>query len=94
MSAARVARERASPSSPLSPGVRGLLAAQRHAVIATHDDGRARHGRGLEEARALAERYGGDPDSHNGQHRIRIVFEPREVALHGRLAEDAALPGR
>ncbi|HEY6056562.1 MAG TPA: pyridoxamine 5'-phosphate oxidase family protein [Candidatus Limnocylindrales bacterium] len=42
--------------------------------------------RGLEEARALAERYGGDPDSHNGQHRVRILFDPQEVALHGELA--------
>jgi PPOX class probable F420-dependent enzyme len=42
--------------------------------------------RGLAEAQALARRYGGDPDVHIGQHRVRIIFDPRRVALHGRLA--------
>jgi PPOX class probable F420-dependent enzyme len=42
--------------------------------------------RGLREARALAERYGADPDVHDGQHRIRILFNPQQVALHGQLA--------
>jgi hypothetical protein len=45
--------------------------------------------RGQVEARALARRYGGDPDAHAGQVRVRIVFDPKEVALHGRLAESA-----
>lgn len=42
--------------------------------------------RGLREAMALARRYGGNPDAHVGQTRVRILFDPREVALHGRLA--------
>ncbi len=42
--------------------------------------------RGMAEARALAVRYGSDPDVHLGQHRIRIVFTPADVALHGELA--------
>jgi PPOX class probable F420-dependent enzyme len=42
--------------------------------------------RALEEAMALARRYGGDPDVHLGQHRIRILFTPEHVALHGGLA--------
>ena len=45
--------------------------------------------RGQAEARALAHRYGGDPDAHAGQVRVSIVFDPEEVALHGRLAESA-----
>ena len=45
--------------------------------------------RGQTEARALARRYGGDPDAHAGQVRVSIVFDPEEVALHGRLAESA-----
>ena len=46
--------------------------------------------RGQAEAMALARRYGGDPDAHAGQVRVSIVFDPREVALHGRLAESAS----
>ena len=42
--------------------------------------------RGQVEARALARRYGGDPDAHAGQVRVSVVFDPQEVALHGRLA--------
>jgi hypothetical protein len=42
--------------------------------------------RGQTEARALARRYGGDPDVHRGQVRVRILFDPEGVALHGRLA--------
>jgi hypothetical protein len=45
--------------------------------------------RGQVEARALARRYGGDPNAHDGQLRVSIVFDPEEVALHGRLAGSA-----
>ena len=41
--------------------------------------------RGLADARGLALRYGGDPDTHNGQRRVSILFEPTQVSLHGRL---------
>ena len=39
--------------------------------------------RAMAEARALARRYGGNPDSHVGQHRIRVVFRPDRVSTHG-----------
>jgi PPOX class probable F420-dependent enzyme len=42
--------------------------------------------RGQADARALARRYGGDPDAHTGQVRVTILFDPEDVALHGRLA--------
>ncbi len=42
--------------------------------------------RGQAEARALARRYGGDPDAHAGQIRVSIVFDPEAVAFHGRFA--------
>jgi PPOX class probable F420-dependent enzyme len=42
--------------------------------------------RGQAEARALARRYGGDPDAHAGQVRVSIVFDPEAVAVHGRFA--------
>jgi PPOX class probable F420-dependent enzyme len=45
--------------------------------------------RGQADARALARRYGGDPNAHDGQVRVSIVFDPEEVALHGRLARSA-----
>ena len=45
--------------------------------------------RGQAEARALARRYGGDPDAHIGQVRVSILFNPENVALHGRLAGSA-----
>jgi len=45
--------------------------------------------RGQAEARALARRYGGDPDAHEGQVRVAIVLDPRSVALHGQLANSA-----
>lgn len=45
--------------------------------------------RGQTDARALARRYGGNPDAHAGQVRVSIVFDPADVALHGRLAESA-----
>lgn len=38
----------------------------------------------MAEARALAHRYGGDPDAHEGQHRLRIVFRPDRASTHGR----------
>lgn len=40
----------------------------------------------MAEARALARRYGGDPDTHRGQHRLRIVFHPERAGVHGRFA--------
>jgi PPOX class probable F420-dependent enzyme len=42
--------------------------------------------RGQRDARALAVRYGGDPDAHLGQVRVSILVDPKDVALHGRLA--------
>jgi len=42
--------------------------------------------RAMAEARALARRYGGDPDVHRGQHRLRIMFHPDHAGMHGRLA--------
>jgi hypothetical protein len=42
--------------------------------------------RGQLDARALAIRYGADPDVHVGQHRVSVLFGPRHVALHGQLA--------
>jgi hypothetical protein len=45
--------------------------------------------RGQTEARALARRYGGDPDAHADQVRVRVLFDPEDVALHGRLARSA-----
>jgi PPOX class probable F420-dependent enzyme len=42
--------------------------------------------RGLAEARELALRYGGDPSVHDGQHRVRVLFQPDTVGLHGELA--------
>ena len=41
--------------------------------------------RAMAEARALARRYGGDPDAHVGQHRLRVLFEPGRARMHGRL---------
>ena len=46
--------------------------------------------RGQADARALARRYGGDPDAHAGQVRVTIVFDPEEAALHGQLAVNVA----
>lgn len=46
--------------------------------------------RAMAEARALARRYGGDPDAHRGQHRVRVVFRPRHAGMHGRLAATSA----
>ncbi len=40
----------------------------------------------MAEARALARRYGGDPDSHVGQHRLRVLFRPEHAGMHGALA--------
>ena len=46
--------------------------------------------RAMDEARALARRYGGDPDTHLGQHRLRIMFHPEHAAMHGRLDSSPA----
>lgn len=46
----------------------------------------------MAEARALASRYGGDPDAHRGQHRLRITFHPEHAGMHGQLASPPA-PG-
>jgi hypothetical protein len=48
--------------------------------------------RAMAEARTLARRYGGDPDGHRGQHRLRIVFHPEHAGMHGRLASPPGQP--
>jgi PPOX class probable F420-dependent enzyme len=45
--------------------------------------------RGQIDARALALRYGGDPDAHVHQRRVSIVFAPTRLAVHGRFARPA-----
>jgi PPOX class probable F420-dependent enzyme len=45
--------------------------------------------RGQVDARALALRYGGDPDAHRHQARVSILFDPGTAAFHGRFAGSA-----
>jgi Pyridoxamine 5'-phosphate oxidase len=41
---------------------------------------------GQVDARALARRYGGDPEAHVDQIRVSVLFDPRKAAYHGRFA--------